>query len=169
MGKIVNWLLVIALVFGISRYVQMYMIGNELEGKPFPDFAVVSLDEKESTFHAEFEGPVLAAFWSVGCIPCQIELGRFQKAIANGEIDFEDFVAINVGNTKKEIIQYMKKQGYSFDVVMDIKAEGFKKLGVKSVPTVFHLRRGLIINSVLSGISPLGIIRGQKFIIDFSK
>jgi thiol-disulfide isomerase/thioredoxin len=169
MGKMINWLVVTLLIVGGFRYAQTYIANGDLEGKQFNDFKIVNLDGNQSTFQSSFKGPIIVAFWSVGCLPCRIELSRFQSAIENNEIDTENFVAVNVGDSQSDIIRYMKKQKWDFDCVMDYKQEGFRLLNLKAVPTVFHLKRGFIVNSVLGGISPLGIIRGQKFIIDFSK
>jgi len=113
------------------------------------------------------DGPILLNIWNLACEPCKKEMKELDKLnIKYGPQGFE-VVSINIDNTRSmsKVKSYVNSQKYSFTVLLDPKAEFFRKMGGKVMPFVIIAdSTGKIINRHV-GYSPGDEIRLEKEIL----
>ncbi|MGH9863927.1 MAG: peroxiredoxin family protein [Candidatus Acidiferrales bacterium] len=107
-------------------------------GNTAPVFALGSVDgEKRSLDEALKNGPVLAAFFKVGCPVCQFTfpfLERIYESYGNSKVSFWGVSQDNAHDTKEFLDEY----GVKFPTLID--ADGYKvskQYGLTNVPSIF--------------------------------
>ena len=71
-------------------------------------------------------------FWATWCTSCIKELDELE-ALKKKYPDY-NFIAISAGDTKKKIKRFLKKNPWSYKVIMDKDKSVSKSLGVLSLP-----------------------------------
>ena len=88
---------------------------------------------------------ILLNFWASWCRPCVKEipsLVRLQQQF--GQDDFK-IVTINIGESKEQIIEFMKKVKMELPIMLDADGQAVKDWGVYAYPSSFVLdRKGVI-------------------------
>ncbi len=104
-----------------------------------PEFSLPTTEGKQfSLAAARQRGPVLLAFFKVGCPVCQFTfpyLERIHKAYGDGQL-----TVIGVSqNGQRETVSFMRDYGISFPVVLDDTStyRVSNAYGLTNVPTVF--------------------------------
>lgn len=94
------------------------------EGRPVkigdtaPDFSAEYADEGTFTLSEAKGKVVIINFWATWCGPCCNELPAFQKL--NDEYgDKLQIVAVDYGESKKEVNDFIKENGYTFPFALD--------------------------------------------------
>jgi peroxiredoxin len=101
------------------------------------DFSVKSLSGKTHTL-SEFQGKVVFLnFWATWCGPCKVEVKDIETLY--NTLKNEDFtvMALDIRESRKKVLQFMKKYDIDFPVYLDEKAAVSSQYGVSGIPTTF--------------------------------
>ncbi len=109
---------------------------------PAPEFSLVDLNGKEVSLKSLKGKVVVLDFWATWCGPCKASFPGMQKALnqyaSNSEVAFLFVNSWESGKEKKKTAgDFIQKNNYSFQVLMDEKDEVIAKYGVEGIPTKF--------------------------------
>ena len=127
-------------------------IGTEV-GQKAPDFSLKNIDGEKVNLR-ELEGKkVFLNFWASWCKPCQIEMPDIQKLHEEYGEDVE-IIAVNLGESKKEVKNFLEMRGYNFTILLDENREIGSKYMVRAIPTTYFLdEKGIITEKHLGILS----------------
>jgi cytochrome c biogenesis protein CcmG/thiol:disulfide interchange protein DsbE len=116
--------------------------GPAYAGKVIPDFELDDLNGDRVSFYDILEsgpGPTVLSFWYVACEPCKDEHVELQKLLDEYEDDGLVVVAVSVDSSKtvSGVKPYIRGNGYTFTVLLDIDGNVKQTLGVPYEPYTF--------------------------------
>jgi peroxiredoxin len=132
-----------------------------------PEFTLMDLNGQEVNL-ADFRGKTLLInFWATTCGPCVTEMPVFQE-FTNSLDGNTAFVAIDIGEDPNLVKEFIRNNGYTFQVLLDSQGEVARKYNIRYTPTsIFLDSKGLMkinmigpfknkesINKQLAGILP---------------
>lgn len=102
---------------------------------------------------------VFLNFWATWCPPCRAEMPDIQKLYEEYQNAGDDSVVIlgiaapNMGEETSEegIKEFLKENGYTYPVVMDMTGEMFMQYGIASFPTTFMIDKDGNVFGYISG------------------
>lgn len=111
----------------------------------------------QSVALSDFLGkPVVLNFWASWCPPCREEMPYFSKLSQ----EYSDVVFLMVDltdgsrETKDKALEYVKDNGYSFDIYFDLDGSAGNTYAVQSIPTsVFVDKEGNISSKKIGSIT----------------
>ena len=111
-------------------------------GKVIPDFELYDLNGENVSFYdvlASGPGPTVLSFWYVACEPCKDEHVELQNLLDEYEDDGLVVVAVSVDSSKtvSNVKPYIRGNGYTFIVLLDIDSNVELTLGVPYEPYTF--------------------------------
>lgn len=106
-----------------------------------PDFTVLDNDGNEVRL-SDFKGkPIVLNFWATWCYYCKEEMPDFNKAYK--EYPDVQFLMVNATDGVQETMEsaknYVKQQGFDFDVFYDTKLEAVNSYYVTGFPATFFI------------------------------
>ena len=101
-------------------------------------------------------------FWASWCAPCKLEMHRYQKSIENGQINKNQFIAINPFEDLRSIKKFIADNKFDFQFWDDYKIIG-DFLGIQATPTVTFVENMQVVHQS-TGISLIGIFRAEYFL-----
>ena len=115
-------------------------------GQLAPDLTLKRLDGEDISV-SELRGKkVLLNFWASWCAPCRMEKPDLQRLYDDyrGRIEV---LAVNQGEAKGVVSEYMMINGYSFPIALDLTGQASDKYLIRGIPTTFFLdEQGIIMN-----------------------
>lgn len=127
-------------------------------GGEAPVFALAGVDgQKHSLVEALKKGPVLAAFFKVGCPVCQFTfpfLERIYENYGDGKVSFWGVSQDNAQDTKEFLDEY----GVKFPTLID--ADGYnvsKQYGLTNVPSIFLIQPDGKVHTASVGFAKKGL------------
>ncbi len=147
----------------MKRYLSFYLIflfftteaftpfaADELVGKKAPGFTLKDLDKREVSLASLKGKVVLINFWATWCPPCKAEMPSLNRLYSEYKNRGVVVLAISMDRKEQEVIEYVKRNTFSFKVLLDRKMNTTRDYGVFSLPTSFLIdRNGVIIKRYL--------------------
>jgi peroxiredoxin len=111
-------------------------------GKVIPDFELNDMNGDRVSFYDILEsgpGPTVLSFWYVACEPCKDEHVELQKLLDEYGDEGLVVVAVSVDSSKtvSGVKPYIRGNGYTFTVLLDIDGNVKQTLGVPYEPYTF--------------------------------
>jgi len=115
---------------------------KELISLPAPDFTLVNLNGAEINLASLKGKTVIVDFWATWCGPCLVSFPGLQKVVNKFKDDESvQFLFVNtwenVTEKKSNATQFIEKNKYTFNVLMDEQNEVVAKYKVEGIPTKF--------------------------------
>ncbi len=101
-----------------------------------PDFTLKLLNGKDATLSKLNDKIVLINFWATWCGYCVKEFPDLQE-LWNEYGEDMHILAVNVGENKKAIEEFLKKTPYSFPIVMDSDTRVSSLYKVSGIPVTY--------------------------------
>lgn len=106
-------------------------------GELAPDVSLLDMDGRPLAL-SQFRGQkVLLAFWASWCPPCQTEMATLQRLHDNSAVRNLQILAINVGETKRQIASFVARRQLTFPILIDNQGVARQRYGVNQLPVVF--------------------------------
>ena len=121
------------------------------QGKQNIKLRLNTFDEKLIDVNEYKDQVVLLNFWASWCKPCVKEipsLMRLQQQF--NQTDFK-IITINVGESRKQIIEFMKKVKLELPIMLDTNGKAVKDWGVYAYPSNFLLDKNGVIRYAYRG------------------
>lgn len=169
-------ILALVLIFGIMLYVFDYngqeneVEDNNLEtdnnkddveqtndllpieiGAKAPDFTLENLNGEKLSLEDYRGKNVLINFWTTWCRFCVKEMPDFQKFYDEYKDNDFTILAVNLGETKSKITEFMEQNGYNFPVLLDTNGEVGVSYMVSGIPASYIVDKEGIIRTIKVG------------------
>ncbi|MDI3477226.1 MAG: hypothetical protein PWQ59_751 [Thermoanaerobacterium sp.] len=160
--------IILVLILGISIYfLNNYVISSQTQnqntntainnaqvgtekGDLAPDFTLKDVNGKTVTLSKLKGKKVILNFWATTCPYCKIEMPELNKFYQNNKNDVV-LLAIDIGEDKSVVENYLEGKGYSFDVLLDSDAKVAMDYKVQFIPMSFFIDEKGIIRSISNG------------------
>lgn len=163
MKKYFNILFYAVLIYLIASKIPIWWQHYNMQTQKGPENQIQRLSGENITIPQPGQKTILV-FWATWCGPCQVELSRLNKMMANGIIRNNELIAVNMQEDPKTISDYLDKNAYQFIVALDpqgLLAEQFK---VQGTPTIIFIDETGIIQWITMGLSPTLELRVNNFL-----
>jgi len=157
----------------LAKDMLMDKLKDEMILKPAPQFGLIDLNGNAVSL-SDFKGTtVMIDFWATWCGPCIASFPGLQQAV-NKYADDKDvkFLFINswerVENKKQNATDFMKKNNYTFHVLMDEDNKVITDFKVSGIPTKFIIDKDQNIRFVSIGYqgTPEGLVEELSAMIE---
>lgn len=118
-----------------------------------PDFELISMDDSVIKLSDVRDKNVILNFWYTGCTFCVIEMPDLQK-LQDTYTDDLLILAVNVGEKKEQIKEFMDENNLSFTVLLDEDMDVANIYGIRSFPTTIAVnKKGEVIGGYIGMLS----------------
>lgn len=101
------------------------------------DFELEDLNGNKVSL-SDFKGKkVFLNFWATWCPPCKAEMPDIEKLYQETKDTELVILAVNVGEDKKTVQDFIIEKGYNFPVLLDVKGEISQMYQVTGIPTTY--------------------------------
>ncbi len=102
-------------------------------------FTLKNLEGSEVSLK-DFAGKVVFLnFWATWCGPCREEMPSMERLWQRFKEDDFVILAIDLRESRGEVVSFMKEYGLTFPVLLDSKGEVGSMFGVRAIPTTYLL------------------------------
>jgi peroxiredoxin len=117
-----------------------------------PGFETVRPDDTPAQFPASWAGrPLVIRFWADWCKYCEGEMKAIESVYRRLKPRGLEVVAINAGQDRKIVTEFMRKIGVSYPALMDKDSAIAKRYGVVGLPTTYFVDARGIVRAKLIG------------------
>lgn len=121
-------------------------------GQKTADFTLSDLSGKNVSL-SDYKGKkVLLNFWATWCPPCNMEMPFIQKLSDGANAGGYAVLAVNIGEDKDLVKNFLKQKGYSFYTVIDQSQKVSEMYMVANIPTTFFIDENGVIKNVHVGV-----------------
>ena len=117
-----------------------------------PGFQTVRADGTPAHFPAAWAGkPLVIRFWADWCKYCEGEMKIIESVYQRLKPRGLEVIAVNAGQDKKTVTEFMRKLGVSYPALMDENSAIAKRYGVVGLPTTYFVDAKGIVRAKLIG------------------
>ncbi|MDP2809590.1 MAG: TlpA disulfide reductase family protein [Rhodocyclaceae bacterium] len=117
-----------------------------------PTFQTFRADGMPAHFPAAWAGkPVVIRFWADWCKYCEGEMKAIEAVYRRLKPRGLEVIAINAGQDKKTVIEFMRKLGVSYPALLDEDSAIARRYGVVGLPTTYFVDARGIVRAKLIG------------------
>jgi thiol-disulfide isomerase/thioredoxin len=110
-----------------------------------PKMEIYNLNEKSVSIEANKDIVVVINFWAEWCTSCIKEIPELNKLVDEFKGKKIRFYAINAGDKRKRIDRFLRKNPFSFQILLDKNKKFSKEMGVTSLPQTYVIKNNQII------------------------
>ena len=119
------------------------------------DFELEDLDGNKVSL-SDFKGKkVFLNFWATWCPPCKAEMPDIEKLYQETRDTGLVILAVNVGENKETVKDFITNNKYSFPVLLDVKGEISQLYQVTGIPTSYFIDTEGYLDDGATGAIPL--------------
>lgn len=127
-------------VFTVPVSAQYFMMQNDLVGQDAEDFTLDTLKDKKVNFEEYRDGQkTVVFFWATWCPHCRVQL----EAMTERKEEFKSkgikVVAVNLGERKKQVARFIKKNKIEMDIFLDESGELEQSYQIIGLPTFYFI------------------------------
>jgi thiol-disulfide isomerase/thioredoxin len=117
------------------------------------DFSL-SVLEGETKSLSSYKGKVVFLnFWATWCGPCRVEMPSMEAVYNKFSDKGLEMLAVNCDEDNAAVRSFIKNEGFSFPVLLDLDGKVSANYGIQSIPTTFLVDRdGMIILRLVGSI-----------------
>ncbi len=109
-------------------------------GDSAPAFQTVRADGTAAQFPAAWAGkPLVIRFWADWCKYCEGEMKDIEAVYQRLKPRGLEVVAINAGQDRKTVVEFMRKLGVGYPALMDEDSAIARRYGVVGLPTTYFV------------------------------
>ena len=117
-----------------------------------PTFQTFRADGMPAHFPAAWTGkPLVIRFWADWCKYCEGEMKDIEAVYQRLKPRGLEVIAINAGQDRKTVVEFMQKLGVSYPALMDENSAIAKRYGVVGLPTTYFVDAKGIVRAKLIG------------------
>ncbi|MCR4585762.1 MAG: TlpA family protein disulfide reductase [Lachnospiraceae bacterium] len=113
------------------------------EGDTAPDFTAALCNGESFKLSDHKDKVVLINFWATWCGPCVREMPAFERLKADA-IDGFELVCVNCMEDKKTVDQFVKDEGYTFNIAYDTDGSIGMYYPTEGIPYTLIVDHGVI-------------------------
>lgn len=162
-SKLIHYGIWVLMLFLLSQRIPSWITNYRVEGKLVEPFVVFNAEDAPQTLPL-LQKKQIIIFWATWCKPCELELSRFNRAVADKEISADSVVAVSVGEEPSAVFAEVRSRGYLFPVFADLASRSTQSLEVQATPQVYHVDVDRKVSYATMGVSPLAIMRARWFL-----
>ncbi len=168
-NKISNIIFVLVMIVVGYRFVQNSNKLKQIENRVLEPVKLLHYNPNNTnsnivTFGLDTPAPAILIFWSVNCLPCQIELARYNMELQDKKLNPDEVMFINIGDSLKEIRKFLARKKYYFNVYQDSTHDLARQINLMVTPTTLYINETLKVINAYSGLHPFAISDAEKFI-----
>jgi len=112
---------------------------------PAPEITLKDLAGKPVSI-SDFRGkPLIVNFWATWCVPCREEMPTLEKLYNERKQRGFEIILINAKESKQVVEKFLKKNGYTFRVLLDETGEAYRQFQVFGLPTTLFIDKESVI------------------------
>ncbi|HYE83341.1 MAG TPA: TlpA disulfide reductase family protein [Clostridia bacterium] len=119
------------------------------------DFTLEDLSGNKITLSGLKGKKVYLNFWATWCPPCKAEMPDLEKLYQETKESGLVILAVNVGEDKKTVQDFITKNKYNFPVLLDTKGEISQQYQVTGIPTSYFIDTEGFLDDGATGAIPL--------------
>lgn len=130
-----------------------------------PQFSLPNLLGKQVSMSDFHNKPVMINFWATWCVPCRNEMPEIERVYLLRRDYGLVVLAINLKESRDVIEKYLKKNDFSFQILMDEAGNVSDKFQLFGLPTTYFIdKEGIIQYSYMGEMTKEIINTGLKAI-----
>lgn len=145
-------LLLVISIFSVNTYNEKHSQSSSIKENSINKGSQIKLKDLNGKTVSldDFKGKkVFLNFWATWCPPCKSEMPDIQKLYEENKNANFIIITVNTGDEKEKVIDFMKSNNYTFNVLLDINNELASKYNIFSIPTSFFIDKdGTIIHKI---------------------
>lgn len=121
-------------------------------GDVAPSFQTARPDGTPAQFPAAWAGkPLVIRFWADWCKYCEGEMKAIESVYQRLKPRGLEVIAVNAGQDKKTVVEFMRKLGVSYPALMDENSAIARRYGVVGLPTTYFVDAKGVVRAKLIG------------------
>lgn len=121
-------------------------------GDVAPGFQTVHSDGTPAQFPVAWAGkPLVIRFWADWCKYCEGEMKAIEVVYQRLKPRGLEVIAVNAGQDKKTVVEFMRKLGVSYPALMDENSAIARRYGVVGLPTTYFVDAKGVVRAKLIG------------------
>ncbi len=147
-------------IFGLFLTVQPLLAQGDLIGNPAKPFTITSLDGKTISLDS-FKGKVIILnFWNTECSPCRAEIPEFIQFYRDFEKKGVVIIGLSIHDRNDALREFSKTNRINYPIVNDSENRVARLYGgIRSIPTTFVDRKGIIRDMRVGGIDKQELLK----------